>query len=111
MVACIFLPGMILFVVYPWIGALALVAFNILATYIKVARMTTGKLKLQAISILVCLTALYLSISLVRVLVQPEFVGNALSTIFAIGLYSSLKAARETRKREEMEPSVTAQNP
>lgn len=106
MVACIFLPGMILFVVYPWIGAIALVSFNILATYIKVARMTTGNLRQQAISILLSLTALYLSISLVRVLVQPEFVGNAMSTIFAIWLYSSIKASREIQKREALEPHV-----
>jgi hypothetical protein len=111
MVACLILPGMILFIVYPWIGAIALAAFNILATYIKVAHMTTGNLRRQAISILLCLTALYLSISLVRVLVQPELVGNALSTIFAIGLYSSIKTVREIRKREDKEPRITAQNP
>lgn len=101
MVACIFIPGILLYVFYVWIGALILASFNVIATYIKVARITSGDLKRQAILITVCLLSLYLSISLVRTLVQPELVGNILSTVFIVGLYNSLRMAREVRKREE----------
>jgi hypothetical protein len=105
-VGCVLVPAIFLFVFYPWIVALLLTAANILITYLKVARITSGSLRKQAVTIFSFLLALYLCISLVRILVIPEFVGNALSTVFAIGVYNSLKMAREIRKQEESQ--VTA---
>ncbi|MEX2684827.1 MAG: hypothetical protein Q6373_024855 [Candidatus Sigynarchaeota archaeon] len=107
-IACIFVPAILLYVFYVWLGTLLLASINVLATYIKVARITSGDLKKQAILITVCLLTLYLSISLVRTLVVPEFVANILSTIFIFGLYNSLRMAREVRKREEMPQTVQA---
>jgi hypothetical protein len=106
MLAGLLVPEMLLIVTYPWIAALLLAAFNVLATYIKVARITTGALKRQAISVLLYLTALYLSMALLRVLINPELFANALSSIFVIGLYNSLKSAREIRNIEEKNASV-----
>nr|MDO8108702.1 hypothetical protein [Candidatus Sigynarchaeota archaeon] len=104
-ISCIFIPVILLYVVYIWIGTLALAAVNVIITYIKVSRITTGQLKKQALSILISLIVMYLSISLVRIYVQPEFIGNISCTIFTICLYSSLKLAREIRKQEAVATS------
>lgn len=101
MVACIFVPDILLYVFFAWIGVLFLAAINILLTYIKIARITSGALKRQAIWITTCLVALYLSISLGRTLVTPEILGNVLSTIFIIGLYNSLRVPGDVRKLKE----------
>jgi hypothetical protein len=106
MIGCIFIPQILLFVFYPWVIALILDAANVLITYLKVAHITSGGLKKQAISIFLYLLLLYVSISLVRTLVVPEFAGNILSSFFVVGLYNSLRMAREIRKQEEKQ--VTA---
>ncbi len=106
MVGCIFMPEILFYVFWVWVAALVLAAANIILTYGKVARITSGDLKRQAISIMLFLLTLYVSISLVRTLVQPELLGNILSTILIIGLYNSLKMAREIKKHEENVPSI-----
>lgn len=91
LISCMFVPTLLIYFFYPWIVTLALAAINIIITYIRVAHVATGRLKQQAINIVITLTAMYLSIALVRILVQPEYIGNIVCIIFMIGLYKSLK--------------------
>ncbi|MFX0101321.1 MAG: hypothetical protein ACFFCS_17235 [Candidatus Hodarchaeota archaeon] len=77
--------------IYVWIGALALAAINVVVTYIKIARTTTGKLKKQAINIVFSLLITFLVISIGRVYVQPELIANAVCSVAAIWLYKSIK--------------------
>ncbi len=100
MIGCIFVPDILLYVFFPWVIALGLDAANVLITYLRVAHMTSGNLKRQATSIFIYLLLLYLCISLMRTLVVPEFVGNILSSICTIGLYTSLTMSLEIRTQE-----------
>ncbi len=105
MIGCIFFPSVFIYVFYPWVIALGLDAANVLITYLRVAHMTTGDLKKQAMSIMFYLLFLYLCISLVRTLVVPEWVGNILSSFFIIGLYKNL-TMHETRAQESIKVSA-----
>jgi hypothetical protein len=91
MVAGILYPEMLVVIIYPWVIAIVLASLNILTAYVKIARIGSRILRRQAISIVTFLITLFTSITVVRVLVAPEFIGNGLSAVFSIGLYASIK--------------------
>ncbi|MEX2680944.1 MAG: hypothetical protein Q6373_005045 [Candidatus Sigynarchaeota archaeon] len=77
-------------IIYVWVVALGLVGVNIVLTYIKVARQSTGILRKKAIIILVSLLVTFMSILLLRNFFNPQFLANSLASFFVIGIYYGL---------------------
>ncbi len=77
-------------IVYVWVVALALVGVNIVATYIKLARQSTGMLRKKSLILVISLLVTFMSILLLRNFVNPQFIANSLASFFVIGIYSGL---------------------
>jgi len=77
-------------IVYVWVVALALVGVNIVATYIKLARASTGMLRKKSLVLLISLLVTFMSILLLRNFVNPQFIANSLASFFVIGIYVGL---------------------
>ncbi len=76
-------------VVYVWVGALALVGANMFVTYLKLCIQTSGHLRKKSLLVMISLLLTFTGLIL-RAWMHPEFLANAMGTIFAMCLYKGL---------------------
>jgi hypothetical protein len=69
---------------------LILVAINIVIVYVKIIAQSSGMLRRKSLMILIPLMITYISMIVCRVFISPQFIGNALASIFTLVMYKGL---------------------
>ncbi len=87
----IFVPVILVVVIYIWIISLALSGINIIASYVKVVKHVTGVVKKNVLKLAIGLTLTY-TILPMRIFISPEYVANLIVLISLYVMYDGISA-------------------
>ena len=90
LIAGILFVAILEIIIYVWIFAVALAAFNIFATFGKLVKQTTGDMQKQAIMVLLGIFLSYISLVL-RDFIRPDYLMNFMGMIGVYILYKGVK--------------------